>query len=67
MSLLAAPQYTLVNKFASVIDLTDVERGALELLPTQISAIRADQDIVRQGDRPTRSCSSCRVLRVRRR
>ena len=36
--------------------LTDAEQVALLGLPMQIESIRADQDIVREGDRPTRSC-----------
>jgi CRP-like cAMP-binding protein len=56
MASLASHDYSLVNKIATIIDLTDVERGALSLLPTYITNVRADQDIVRQGDRPTRSC-----------
>jgi CRP-like cAMP-binding protein len=51
------PRYSLVDKFATIIDLTAAEREALGALPMQITEVRADQDIVRQGDRPTRSCA----------
>jgi CRP-like cAMP-binding protein len=51
----AAPQNLLIEKVASIIDMTEAEREALELLPMQMSTVRADQDVVRQGDRPTRS------------
>nr|WP_246215860.1 Crp/Fnr family transcriptional regulator [Microvirga makkahensis] len=40
----------------SIFDLTDEERQALEKLPMQVQVIKADQDIVREGDRPSRSC-----------
>ena len=38
------------------LDLTADEQLALLGMPMQIETIRADQDIVREGDRPTRSC-----------
>jgi CRP-like cAMP-binding protein len=38
------------------VHLTDEEQAALLTMPMQIESIRADQDIVREGDRPTRSC-----------
>jgi CRP-like cAMP-binding protein len=51
------PDYNpLVRKLESIFDLTDDERQALENLPMQVQVIKADQDIVREGDRPTRSC-----------
>jgi len=46
----------LIRKLESVFDLTDDERQALETLPMQVQVIKADQDIVREGDRPSRSC-----------
>jgi CRP-like cAMP-binding protein len=46
----------LVRKLESIFTLTDDERQALEHLPMQITAIRADQDIVREGDQPSRCC-----------
>ncbi len=48
--------YPLIRKLESIFTLTDNERQALETLPMQIAAIKADQDIVREGDRPSRSC-----------
>src|SRR5215203_2265325 len=36
--------------------LTDEEQLALLAMPMQVESLRADQDIVREGDRPTRSC-----------
>jgi CRP-like cAMP-binding protein len=46
----------LIRKLESIFTLNDNERQALETLPVQIVAIKADQDIVREGDRPSRSC-----------
>jgi CRP-like cAMP-binding protein len=45
----------VVRKLNSVFTLTGSEREAVERLPIQIHHLRADQDIVREGDRPTRS------------
>ncbi|WP_343039378.1 Crp/Fnr family transcriptional regulator [Microvirga makkahensis] len=51
------PDYNpLILKLESIFDLTDEERQALEKLPMQVQVIKADQDIVREGDRPSRSC-----------
>lgn len=51
------PDYNpLIRKMESVFTLTDDERQALATLPLQVQAIKADQDIVREGDRPSRSC-----------
>jgi hypothetical protein len=58
----ATHQFTaalLIRKLESIFTLTDDERQALEALPIQGMATRADQDIVRQGDRPFRSCPAC--------
>jgi CRP-like cAMP-binding protein len=46
----------MIRKLESIFTLTDDERHALQQLPMQMVAIRADQDIVREGDRPSRSC-----------
>jgi CRP-like cAMP-binding protein len=46
----------LIRKLESVFTLTEDERQALETLPMQIAVIKDDQDIVREGDRPSRSC-----------
>jgi CRP-like cAMP-binding protein len=51
------PDYNpMIRKLESIFTLTDDERRALENLPMQVVAIKADQDIVREGDRPSRSC-----------
>ncbi|MBQ0820616.1 Crp/Fnr family transcriptional regulator [Microvirga sp. HBU67558] len=46
----------LIRKLESIFALTDDERQALENLPMQLAVIKEDQDIVREGDRPSRSC-----------
>src|SRR5215208_1943304 len=46
----------LIRKLESVFTLTDDERQALETLPMQVMAIKDHQDIVREGDQPSRSC-----------
>jgi CRP-like cAMP-binding protein len=55
-SSLVAPLYSLSDKLATIIELTNAEREALYRLPMHVMTLRADQDIVRQGDRPTRCC-----------
>jgi CRP-like cAMP-binding protein len=51
------PDYNpLIRKLESIFTLVEDERRALETLPMQVVVIKEDQDIVRQGDRPTRSC-----------
>ena len=46
----------LIRKLESIFTLTDKERKALQNLPMQIAVIKDDQDIVREGDSPSRSC-----------
>src|SRR5215207_7825223 len=46
----------LIRKLESIFALSDDERQAILDLPLQVTHLRADQDIVREGDRPTRSC-----------
>ena len=48
--------HALIAKMESIVTLLDGEKAALMRLPMQVQDIRADQDIVREGDRPTRSC-----------
>ncbi len=47
----------LIRKLESIFRLSDDEKAALANLPMQEMDLRADQDIVREGDRPTRSCA----------
>jgi CRP-like cAMP-binding protein len=46
----------LARKLESILHLSDGEKDAISRLPLQIAEIKADQDIVREGDRPSRSC-----------
>ncbi|MBB3018966.1 CRP-like cAMP-binding protein [Microvirga lupini] len=51
------PEYNpLIRKLESIFTLTDDERQALLGLPMQVVALKENQDIVREGDRPNRSC-----------
>jgi CRP-like cAMP-binding protein len=51
------PDYNpMIRRLESIFTLTDDEKHALQRLPMQVAVIKADQDIVREGDRPTRSC-----------
>jgi len=55
----ATHQFTtaiLIRKLESIFRLTDAERQALETLPMQIVSLKENQDIVRMGDHPSRSC-----------
>ena len=45
---------SLIRKLESIFDLSEDERQSLENLPMRVTAIKADQDIVREGDRPSR-------------
>ena len=47
----------LIRKLESIFTLDESERAALLNLPLQIATLRADQDIVRERDRPSRSCA----------
>jgi len=51
-----SPDNPLIRRIESVFTLTDDERQALKNLPMQLAVIKADQDLVREGDRPSRSC-----------
>jgi CRP-like cAMP-binding protein len=46
----------MIRKLESVFTLTEDERQALENLPMQVAVLKDHQDIVREGDQPTRSC-----------
>lgn len=51
------PSYTLmVRKLESIFSLSAEEKQALHDLPVQVMKLRADQDIVRLGDRPFQCC-----------
>src|SRR3954452_1013231 len=46
----------LVTKLDSIISLSDAERTAILDLPIRVRDLAADQDIVREGDRPSQCC-----------
>jgi CRP-like cAMP-binding protein len=48
--------HPLIRKLESITDLTDTERQALLDLPMRVQDIKVNQDIVREGDRPSRCC-----------
>ncbi len=48
--------HSLIRKMESIVTLSDEEKAALMRLPMQVQDLRADQDIVREGDRVSRSC-----------
>lgn len=50
------PTTAFTRRLESIAALSDEEKQAIKALPVHQMAIRADQDIVRQGDRPTRAC-----------
>ena len=46
----------LIRKLESIADLTDEEKAAVFDLPMHVRHVGADQDIVREGDRPSECC-----------
>jgi CRP-like cAMP-binding protein len=46
----------LIRRLESIFALSAEERGALLRLPVHIAELKADQDIVRERDRPSRCC-----------
>ena len=53
---IASQNNPLVRKLESIVSLTEDEKQALADLPMQVITLRGDQDIVREGDRPSRCC-----------
>lgn len=49
--------HPVIRKLESIFSLNDAEREAILRLPIQVARLSADQDIVREGDRPSRSCA----------
>lgn len=45
----------IIRKLESIITLSDDEKAAVSSLPVQVTEISRGQDVVREGDRPTRS------------
>jgi CRP-like cAMP-binding protein len=48
--------HPMIRKLDSIARLNEAERDAIASLPLQLTTIRARQDVVREGDRPSRSC-----------
>jgi CRP-like cAMP-binding protein len=48
--------HLLLRKLTSIAMLDDEDQIAVDRLPLQLIDLKADQDIVREGDRPSRSC-----------
>lgn len=46
----------LIRKLEGIFTLNDEERQALSDLPMQVLTLKENQDVVREGDRPSRSC-----------
>jgi CRP-like cAMP-binding protein len=57
MDALHSDNHPLIRKMESIATLSEEEKAALLRLPMQVTDLRADQDIVREGDRPMRSCA----------
>lgn len=51
-----SPNGLMIRKLESIFPLSDEEGQVLARLPMQIAVYKADQDIVRIGDRPSQSC-----------
>ena len=48
--------HLLLRKLNSIATLDHEDQIAVDRLPLQLTDLKADQDIVREGDRPSRSC-----------
>ncbi len=51
-----SPNTLMIRRLESIAPLSDEERQALQDVPVQVTFLRAEQDIVRIGDRPSQSC-----------
>lgn len=49
--------HPIVRKLESNLRLSYEEQDAVLRLPMQVASLRADQDVLRQGDRPSRCCA----------
>jgi CRP-like cAMP-binding protein len=52
----AANAHPLIRKLESIAPVTDAERQAIVSLPITVRDLKADQDIVREQDRPSQCC-----------
>src|SRR5688500_18374428 len=53
---MSADTEMLIRKLASIAELSDQDREALASLPVQVRHLEADEDVVREGDRPSVCC-----------
>ncbi|MBD2747829.1 Crp/Fnr family transcriptional regulator [Microvirga sp. BT688] len=51
-----SPQALMIRKLDSIFPLSEEERQALRDVPVQVTVLKADQDVVRIGDRPSQCC-----------
>jgi CRP-like cAMP-binding protein len=51
-----SPNTLMIRKLKSIAPLSDEEKQALQELPVQVQVLKADEDIVRIGDQPSRCC-----------
>ncbi len=51
-----SPNILMIRKLDSIFPLSEEEKQALRTLAVQVTALRADQDIVRIGDQPSQCC-----------
>ena len=49
--------HPVVRRLESITTLSDEERAAVRALPMMVRHLKADQDIVREGDRPSQCCA----------
>src|SRR5215204_7200938 len=49
--------HPLIRKLETIVDLSDEERDAVLRLPLTVRALKPDQDIVRDQDRPSQCCA----------
>lgn len=59
------PHDRLIEKLKTIVALTDDEKAALRTLPVRVRDFGEDEDIIRQGDRPTECCLILRGLACR--
>lgn len=51
-----SPHTLMIRKLESLFRLSDDEKRALENLPVEVESLKPEQDIIRIGERATRSC-----------
>ena len=51
-----SPSDLMIRKLNSIFTLSGEEQQALNDLPVQVTSVKADRDIVSQGDHPSQTC-----------